>query len=94
MYDRVWSYDTVEFIEGGSSFACTYYDPDMIGFTLEGSQFPTAGHFLVRNASTLSGDFAPADCDVDGSDLAAMIANNIPIDVMTFAQNFGKNSCQ
>jgi hypothetical protein len=34
------------------------------------------------------------DGDVDGSDLAALIANTSLIDFTTFAQNFGKNACQ
>jgi hypothetical protein len=42
----------------------------------------------------LPGDFAPTDFDVDGSDLAALIANASLIDIATFAQNFGKNICQ
>jgi probable HAF family extracellular repeat protein len=41
-------------------------------------------------APAYPGDFAPADCDVDGSDLAALIA----LEIATFAQNFGKNICQ
>jgi hypothetical protein len=41
----------------------------------------------------LPGDFYPTDCDVDGSDLAILIANISSIDLMTFAQNFGKNVC-
>jgi hypothetical protein len=43
----------------------------------------------------LYGDYAPADCDVDGSDLAAWIlAYPGGVDVTAFAQNFGKNACQ
>jgi alpha-tubulin suppressor-like RCC1 family protein len=37
----------------------------------------------------IPGDFAPADCDVDGSDLAGLIANPGLINITTFAQNFG-----
>jgi hypothetical protein len=40
-----------------------------------------------------SGDFA-SDGDVDGSDLAALIANASLLDITTFTQNFGRNSCQ
>jgi hypothetical protein len=43
-------------------------------------------------AGTCSGDFA-SDGDVDGSDLAALIANTSLIDLTTFSQNFGKNVC-
>jgi hypothetical protein len=42
----------------------------------------------------LTGDFAPADCDVVGSDLAALIADSGSLDITTFAQNFGKIGCQ
>jgi hypothetical protein len=42
----------------------------------------------------IPGEFAPADCDVDGSDLAVLIANTSLMDLATFAQNFGKNFCQ
>ena len=49
-------------------------------------------------APGLSGDFStPPDCDVDGSDLAAWIAEYVPGDeiyVATFAMNFGKISCR
>jgi peptidoglycan/xylan/chitin deacetylase (PgdA/CDA1 family) len=40
-----------------------------------------------------SGDFN-ADRDVDGIDLAALLANPGLLDITTFAQNFGKNNCQ
>jgi lysophospholipase L1-like esterase len=33
------------------------------------------------------------DCDVDGTDLAAFIANPRMLDITTFAGNFGKNAC-
>jgi len=36
-----------------------------------------------------SGDFTPTDGDVDGSDLAALIASPSLLDVETFAWNFG-----
>jgi hypothetical protein len=41
----------------------------------------------------LPGDFV-SDGDVDGSDLAAMITNSGLLDIIKFAQNFGKDSCQ
>jgi hypothetical protein len=44
----------------------------------------------------LYGDFGTADCDVDGSDLANLIANaskHDEDDAPSFAQNFGKSSC-
>jgi hypothetical protein len=44
--------------------------------------------------AALPGDFtSPADCDVDGSDLAALIANPARLDLTTFAGNFGENAC-
>jgi hypothetical protein len=39
-----------------------------------------------------SGNF-DADGDVDGKDLAALIANSALLDIKTFAQNFGRNTC-
>jgi hypothetical protein len=40
------------------------------------------------------GDF-DSDCDVDGNDLAVLIANISLIDLTTFAQNIGKSAaCQ
>ena len=41
----------------------------------------------------IPGDFT-GDCDVDGNDLAALIANLSWLDIETFAQSFGKNACQ
>jgi hypothetical protein len=45
---------------------------------------------------SLYGDTPTFDCDVDGSDLAAWIANEAPegMYVTPFAANFGKTSCQ
>jgi hypothetical protein len=48
----------------------------------------------VNIQGALSGDYAPPDCDVDGSDLAMLIADPGRIDITTFAANFGKTSCQ
>jgi hypothetical protein len=48
----------------------------------------------VNIGGAISGDFAPSDCDVDGSDLAALIADPGRLDITTFAQNFGKSMCQ
>lgn len=44
----------------------------------------------VQTVST--GDF-DGDCDADGSDLAALIADPGRLDVATFALNFGRNTC-
>ena len=48
---------------------------------------------IVPIYPALVGDF-DSDCDVDGSDLAALIANMSLLDLATFSQNFGKNACQ
>ena len=40
----------------------------------------------------IPGDFAPADCDIDGSDLAALIASPGSLNLTTFAHNFGKTT--
>jgi probable HAF family extracellular repeat protein len=40
------------------------------------------------------GDMAPPDCDVDGSDLAVLIANPSLMELAIFAQNFGRSACQ
>ena len=45
-------------------------------------------------APAYPGDFSPADCDVDGSDLAALITNQGLLNLATFAGNFGRNTCQ
>jgi hypothetical protein len=47
----------------------------------------------VSSIAAMSGDFAPSDCDVDGSDLAALIANPVLLNLAIFAQNFGRNVC-
>jgi subtilisin family serine protease len=57
-----------------------------------------AGRINAYNAASatpayIPGDFAPGDCDVDGSDLAALIANTSLLDLATFALNFGKKAC-
>ena len=41
----------------------------------------------------LVGDFALYDCDVDGSDLKSLIANQSLADLAAFAGNFGKSAC-
>jgi hypothetical protein len=54
------------------------------------------GHsYDILPASYLYGDYAPTDCDVDGSDLAEWIATGAPVgrDITAFAGNFGKTGC-
>jgi len=46
----------------------------------------------VNVLATATGDFT-GDCDVDGSDLAILIATPSLLDLATFAQNFGKSVC-
>ena len=50
-------------------------------------------HGFLATLTSIPGDFAPADCDVDGSDLAKLIANPGRLDITTFAENFGENVC-
>jgi hypothetical protein len=54
-----------------------------------------AHSYNILPASYLYGDYAPADCDVDGSDLAKWIASGAPAgrDVTAFARNFGRTGC-
>ena len=54
-----------------------------------------AHSYNILPASYLYGDYAPTDCDVDGSDLAEWIANGAPAgrDITAFAGNFGKAVC-
>jgi hypothetical protein len=51
--------------------------------------------FLQYSTPTVTclGDFYPYDADVDGSDLAVLIARTSLMDLATFAQNFGKSDC-
>jgi predicted phosphodiesterase len=54
-----------------------------------------ADTYTITPRSYLYGDFGTADCDVDGSDLALLIANTLYYDdIVSFAQNFGRNACQ
>jgi lysophospholipase L1-like esterase len=41
----------------------------------------------------LSNPDRDGDCDVDGTDLAAFVANTRMLDITTFAANFGRNAC-
>jgi uncharacterized membrane protein len=53
----------------------------------------TSGGIGWVAAPTCFGDFA-LDGDVDGSDLAVLISKTDLMDLATFAQNYGKNTCQ
>jgi hypothetical protein len=54
-----------------------------------------ADTYTIIPRAYLYGDFGTADCDVDGSDLALLIANTLYYDdIVSFAQNFGRNACQ
>jgi hypothetical protein len=47
----------------------------------------------VGAGAPFPGDFAPADCDIDGSDLAFLIVSPRPVGfIKTFAHNFGKTT--
>jgi hypothetical protein len=52
--------------------------------------------FLLYSTPTVSipGDFSPYDCDVDGSDLAVLIARTSLMDLALFAQSYGKSECE
>jgi hypothetical protein len=54
-----------------------------------------AHSYNILPALYLYGDYAPTDCDIDGSDLARWIANGAPAgrDITAFAGNFGKTAC-
>ena len=48
---------------------------------------------FTSNVAPCEGDIAPADGDVDGSDLAAYIANQAGINLNDFAADFGRTDC-
>lgn len=52
---------------------------------------PSGG--TISPASLCEGDFAPSDGDVDGSDLAWLIAHLSELDLSVFAGNFGRENC-
>jgi hypothetical protein len=58
---------------------------------------PTSGQDIfgkfVKLENGFEGDL-DNDSDVDGSDLALLIANTSLVNITTFAQNFGKSDCQ
>jgi hypothetical protein len=74
----------LEFDPSADEIAVTAYSPYIPG---TGSSFT-----LPYDMTTLYGDFAGNDCDVDGSDLASLIAHPSGLNT-TFAQNFGRNAC-
>jgi lysophospholipase L1-like esterase len=55
----------------------------------------TAWHTKLETLlALLSNPDKDGDCDVDGTDLAAFIANTRMLDITAFAGNFGGNTCQ
>jgi len=56
--------------------------------------YPDQMEMVYDMSVFLYGDFGTSDCDVDGSDLAVLIANSSIYDVSKFAGNFGKSVCQ
>jgi uncharacterized membrane protein len=78
----------------GNTGVTAAYDINNYGSIVGWYTDPTAGErgFLATPVP-LPGDFGPADCDVDGSDLAVLIANTSLMDLTTFAENFGENDC-
>ena len=76
----------LEFTPSTDLIAVTAYSPYM---QATGSSFT-----LSYNMPYLYGDHTtPADCDVDGSDLADLTANSSMADLADFAENFGKSAC-
>jgi hypothetical protein len=74
------------------------FDPsaDLITVTAYSPYIPGTGSSftLTYNMPHLFGDIAgTGDCDVDGSDLAALIADLTLADLTTFAGNFGESVC-
>jgi hypothetical protein len=70
------------------------YDFDMengVSYVENRSDYHT--YFTPTSVTPISGDFN-GDCDVDGNDLAALLANPSWLDVPSFAQNFGRDACQ
>jgi len=78
----------LEFDPSADRITVTAYSPYIPGY---GSSFTLSYNMLTP----LYGDVAPADCDVDGSDLAAWIAAGAPagLNAAAFADNFGRNAC-
>jgi hypothetical protein len=68
-----------------------HYDYESGAWYLE-NRSETFVRYATEGTSICLGDF-DYDSDVDGSDLAALIANPGWLDVTTFAQKFGKNAC-
>jgi hypothetical protein len=68
---------------GGGKYLVVWTSGDSIG----GSVGDVYGVFI--QPPEYAGDFN-GDGDVDGSDLAALIANAALLDITTFAENFGK----
>jgi subtilisin family serine protease len=59
----------------------------------DGIQEPLLDVSTFAPVLVAAGDF-DSDCDVDGSDLAGLVANSSLLDITTFAKNFGKSTCQ
>jgi hypothetical protein len=75
------------------------FDPsaDLITVTANSPYIPGTGSSftLSYNMPYLYGDIAgTGDCDVDGTDLSALIVNQSLVELDDFAANFGKNACQ
>jgi hypothetical protein len=86
-------------LQAGHAYASEVYIVQTRGHVPINIQYKEAVLYTVSDtwlyfSGGIPGEFAPADCDVDGSDLAAGITNTSSIDLTTFAQNFGKNNCQ
>lgn len=79
----------LEFDTTANQINVTTYSPYTQAYkTASSSQF-TLSYTMTQG---LAGDFT-GDCDVDGTDLADLIADPSLLDIAAFARNFGKNVC-
>jgi probable HAF family extracellular repeat protein len=77
----------------GTPYGSEVYGINDLG-QIVGQYFEETGQYgFLATPVPIPGDFAPGDCDVDGTDLAVLIANPGLLDLSTFAQNFGKKVC-
>jgi hypothetical protein len=79
---------------GSNMLRTLTFSPASDTITVQHVQGTGSTLYLTYNMTvSVTGDFT-GDCDVDGSDLAALIAGQYSLDLSTFAGNYGKNACQ
>jgi hypothetical protein len=81
----------LEFDPSADAISVTTYSPYTGTYKTTGSSQFTLSYNML---TPIYGDVAPLDCDVDGSDLASLIASPGLLDIAIFAGNFGKSACQ